>query len=421
MKKIKNVKRINLKIPFIIMCIIALVGFAVGGVYAYFGEGSYKEENSKVLNVTSADVIQKRGKYIANDRIQLANDIHVTDESFCVGDSNTAFVGTFDGCGHTVYLDYAVGKSTSTFFASIGEKGVVKNTRFVFTNVAIESNSFSGVVNINYGTIQDCMVEYKLQFNAKDGMFTPFAGVNCGVIKNIVTKGTFRYNPNLELPTEPDESEQTPTTPDESGEQEEGVEPSDTESGEESENAQDENAGSESGEEENGGNEGEEDNEENPEIPENPVEEEDETPGSIHSEEKNDDEKKIAFAGVCVYNYGELKNVLSTPRFVGFYCTLRDNYLAGKSDNVSIASVCAFSGDTNSSGTVATEKGLVSICEKTLYTSDDVRLDKFEDFASLIYDATGSISKTTIENTYDFNNTVWEIDETALCLKLKIK
>lgn len=393
MKKNKNVKRISMKIPTVIMCILSVICFGCGGVYAYFGEGSYKLEKIETITVTSVDDIKNYGMNISNNRINLANDIHITDESFCVGDKSREFVGTFDGCGYTVYFDYPIGYISTSFFSSIGEKGVVKNTKFVFADVAIAENAFSGVAKINYGTMQDCVVEYNLQFNAKDGMFTPFVGVNCGTVKNIVVQGTFRYNPELDV-------------------NHLGLEPSDGDNelpnGDDSGAVDNEDVG-------NGGNDETDSNDEENNEP--PVD----TGGSQHSAQKNDNEKQIAFGGVCVYNYGELKNSMSSPCFVGFYCTDRDNYLAGRSDNVSIAAVCAFSVNDSSTDGAAAESGLVSISEKTLYTSDDARVDRYENFGLLIYDVNGAVTKTVIENTYDFNNTVWEIDETNLCLKLKIK
>ena len=63
----------------------------------------------------------------------------------------------------------------------------------------------------------------------------------------------------------------------------------------------------------------------------------------------------------------------------------------------------------------------MSICEKTLYTSDDLRVVKYENFAAIVHDTNGAFTKTVIENTYDFNNTVWEIDETEFKLKLNVK
>lgn len=420
MKKIKNVKRISMKIPAVIMCILSVICFGCGGLYTYFGEGSYKLEKIETITVTSVDDIKNYGMNISNNRVNLANDIHVTDESFCVGDKNREFVGTFDGCGHTVYFDYPIGYISTSFFSSIGEKGVVKNTKFVFKDVAIAENAFSGVAKINYGTMQDCVVEYNLQFNAKDGMFTPFVGVNCGTVKNIVVQGTFRYNPELDMShlyPEPSDGEGDSELP--NGDEVESNPPdtgSDTGLGDDilQENENDSDA-VDNEDVENGGN-GETDpnDEENNEPPTDIT-------GSQHSAQKNDNEKQIAFGGVCVYNYGELKNSMSSPRFVGFYCTDRDNYLAGRSDNVSIASVCAFSVNDGSTEGAAAESGLVSISEKTLYTSDDARVDRYENFGLLIYDVNGAVTKTVVENTYDFNNTVWEIDETNLCLKLKIK
>lgn len=350
--KQKNVKRVNIKIPAIVMCVVSVVCLVCGGLYAYFGEGSFKMESRATIEIETAKDIETLGASIDNNYIKLAKDIRVSNEDFCVGDRDAEFSGTFDGCGHTVYLDYSVGKTATSLFSSVARKGVIKNTRFVFSNVTVSGEAFSGVVKINYGTIQDCVVEYALQFNSKEGMYTPFVAVNCGVVKNIVTSGTFKYA------------------------------------------LDDVVAGN--------------------------------AAGSWHSETKNDDEKKIAFASACVYNYGKLKNVISTPRFVGFYCTNRDNYLAGRCDNVSVAAVCAFScenGVTSKKGDSAksTESGLVAVCEKTLYTSDDSRLDKFESFASLIFDVDGAVDKTIIENTYDFNNTVWQIDEKALCLKLIVQ
>ena len=213
--------------------------------------------------------------------------------------------------------------------------------------------------------------------------------MNYGVIKNIVTSGTFTYDlqtgDNLYAATANELDANDPVTPPDEGDGEPDTPP-----------------------------DGEK------EEPDDPVPDTDEG-NSCHSAVKNDDEKKIAFAGACIYNFGELKNVISTPRYIGFYCTSRENYLAGRSENVAIAAVCSFTGGRSGSDAVPFEGGIVSIHEKALYTSDDARLTVYESFSSLIFDADGALIKTVIENTYDFNNNIWEIDEKALCLKLKIK
>lgn len=394
--KTKNRKKIPLKVPAIIICVFSVFSFAGGGLYAYFGEGSFDAECSRVLTVNDAADIEKRGKNIANDRVTLANDIHITDASFSVGE-DAAFSGVFDGCGYTVYLDYPVGDSDTSLFSAVAEDGVIKNTRFVFTDVSVEGQSFSGVAKINYGTVRDCAVEYSMKLDAKEGMFTPFIAINCGVIKSIVVQGTVMYK---------------------SGDAEETAEATfayipNEEAGETTDGDV-----NDSDETENDGESGDTENPQEPEEPDVPSQIPEGTT-SIHSQIKNANEKKIALAGVCVYNYGELKSVISTPRFIGFYCTNRDNYLAGRCENVAISSVCAFSGEEEHGGKIPVESQLVSICEKTLYTADDTRVDKFESFAELIFDANGALNKTLIENTYDFNNNVWEIDEQALCLKFK--
>lgn len=398
-RRAKNVKKINLKVPVIVTSVLCVLFFVGGGAIAFWGGGSYVFEKSITVTVASPDDIIKLGKSISNDNIKLANDIHITNASFSVG--GEAYSGVFDGCGHTVYFDYNTGNETTSFFSAIGKSGVVKNTRFVFTNVNVEGGFFSGVSKINYGTMQDCVVEYNLLFNAKEGAYTPFVNVNYGSIKNIVTSGTFTYDV---LSVEEQSEDGTPVD-DTSAEKEKESEDdtSVTPSPDEGE-----------GEGEGGAEKPDEGEDETPEIPEK------DDGKSIHSGIKNEDEKKIAFAGVCVYNFGELKNVISTPRYVGFYCTFRENYLAGRSENVAIASVCSFVGAQGIDGKIPTEQGLVSINEKTLYTSDDVRLDIYENFSDLIRDAEGALIKTLIENKYDFNNNIWEIDETELCLKLKI-
>ncbi len=397
MGKIKNVKKLDVKIPLIIMLTLAVVFFALGGLYAFFGDGSYKAEKSEVLRVSDIKSIVERDKFIVNDTVVLTNDIHVTDSAFTVGGKDCSFAGVFEGHGHTVYLDYGSGDASTSFFASISEKGIVKNTRFVFTSVRVNGSAFSGVAKINYGTVADCAVEYNIEISAKDGMFTPFVSVNRGTVRNIVSSGTLVLTPSTEQET-PDEGE-NPETPEPPSEEEQPETP-------------DENEPSVTPDE----NEPTSD----PDLSET-VRVKDVLRESEHASQKNEDEKKISFGSVCVYNYGMLKNVLSTPEFDGFYCTNRDNYLSGRSENVSIASVCAYTVHGEYDGKKATESGLVSICEKTLYTSDDLRVVKYENFAAIVHDTNGAFTKTVIENTYDFNNTVWEIDETEFKLKLNVK
>lgn len=187
-------KKIDKAISAFSIVALILCFAAMGAAFAKgFSEDLYFHlENSQQLEISSTEDILEAGEAIYNDHLVLTQDIHVSDRAFRIGTSERPFSGTFDGNGYTVYFDYTLGDQDTSLFGCIDEGGVVKNTRFVFGNVAVDGNTFGGIAKINFGTIQDCKIECAniTIFNNK-GIYSPCVITNKGTIKNIVVDCAF--------------------------------------------------------------------------------------------------------------------------------------------------------------------------------------------------------------------------------------
>lgn len=173
----------------IILCICAL---ALGFMKSQSDDLYYDLESSAKVEISSVDDIVALGEAIYNDECVLIDDIHITDNSFRIGTSERPFAGTFDGKGHTIFLDYASAVQDTSLFSCIESGGVVKNTRFVFGNITLDGNSFGGLAKINYGTVQDCKIECAgITIDNNIGIYSPCVIANNGTISNVVVDCSF--------------------------------------------------------------------------------------------------------------------------------------------------------------------------------------------------------------------------------------
>lgn len=173
----------------IILCVCA---FALGFVVTQQDDAYYNLEKSRTVEISSEDDIIALGDSIYNDSCILTADIHITDSALRIGTSERSFSGTFDGNGHTVYIDYTSVSQDVSLFGCIEADGVVKNTRFVFGNIAVEGNTYGGIARINYGIIKDCKIECSnILIDNNSGIYSPCVTTNMGTISNIVVECAF--------------------------------------------------------------------------------------------------------------------------------------------------------------------------------------------------------------------------------------
>lgn len=173
----------------IILCVCAL---ALGFIKSQSDDLYFDLENPKKVEISSVDDIVALGESIYNDECVLTEDIHITDNTFRIGTSDRPFSGTFNGNGHTVFLDYTSAGQDTSLFSCIEAGGIVKNTKFVFGNIAVDGNTFGGIAKINYGTIQDCKIECDdIKIDNNIGIYSPCVITNNGTIANIVVDCLF--------------------------------------------------------------------------------------------------------------------------------------------------------------------------------------------------------------------------------------
>lgn len=176
----------------IIAIILCVCGLCLGFIKSQSDDLYYNLEKSRKVEIFSVEDIMALGESIYNDECILGSDIHITDNSFRIGSIIRAFAGTFDGKGHTVYLDYNTANQDTSLFSCIEASGVVKNTRFVFSNLSVEGNMYGGIAKINYGTIQNCKIECAdILIDNNIGIYSPCIITNNGTLTNIVVDCTF--------------------------------------------------------------------------------------------------------------------------------------------------------------------------------------------------------------------------------------
>lgn len=120
-------------------------------------------EDGKTYTVTTAEGL-KAVADIANNgnlhiNITLTENINLTDmEWMPIGTESQLYTGTFDGGGHTITGLTVTGSNNYVgLFGNIGSGGTVKNV--VLENVNITGSSYvGGVVGVNRGTIENCVV-----------------------------------------------------------------------------------------------------------------------------------------------------------------------------------------------------------------------------------------------------------------------
>jgi hypothetical protein len=173
----------------IVLCVCAL---CLGFLKSQSEDLYYNLENSKKVEISRVEDITSLGEEIYNNECVLTKDIYITDGSIRIGTTERPFAGTFDGKGHTVYLEFNTANQDTSLFGCIDTFGVVKNTRFVFSSITVDGNTYGGIAKINYGTIQDCKIECaNIKINNNIGIYSPCVITNKGTIVNMVVDCTF--------------------------------------------------------------------------------------------------------------------------------------------------------------------------------------------------------------------------------------
>ena len=121
-----------------------------------------------------ADLVNGTDRQYANKFVKLAADIGSEEDPFTVsiGKPESAFCGTFDGAGHTVYLQIDAGSDAGLF--GHAENATIKN---IVTDGTVESNCFTaGIVGSAYDTVlSGCINNADVFSRGKAGGITAYA------------------------------------------------------------------------------------------------------------------------------------------------------------------------------------------------------------------------------------------------------
>lgn len=182
--------------PRTVMCVILCLILSVCGyIYSTQFNGYFAEKIDNLV-VTDGESLIDAQNNLYNDNITLAEDIRISDGSFSFGNPNNPFVGSFDGNGHTVYVDYD-GVTECSLFNYIGSAGIVKNTNFVFSDCTVSASTYGAIALISYGTIQDCTVSFeRMKIAQSTGYYSSLVAINHGTISHVVVDGTFNASTN---------------------------------------------------------------------------------------------------------------------------------------------------------------------------------------------------------------------------------
>ncbi|MGN0813402.1 MAG: hypothetical protein ACI4MQ_07840 [Candidatus Coproplasma sp.] len=168
----------------IILCLCALcLGFLKSQSEDLFFNLEYPQK----VGISNFQELTALGETVYNNEIVLTDDIHINEKDFRIGTTQRPFAGTFDGKGHTIYIDYTSVDQSTSIFGCISALGLVKNTNFVFGNITVDDNTYGGIAKINYGTVQDCTVECSdMKIKNGKGIYSPCVTINNGTISNVI-------------------------------------------------------------------------------------------------------------------------------------------------------------------------------------------------------------------------------------------
>ena len=171
---------------------------SISSAYSWYGNGSansFTISNAAQLAGFARIVSGKTGEGgpaqsdFKGKTVTLSADINLTDQWVSIGDGSPAnpFAGTFDGNGKTIFGLYYFNTYgfSSGLFDRVGEGGIVKN--IVLTDIDITFGySGGGVVDYNYGTVQNCYVTGSIAGGSSVG---GVVGTNYGTVQNCSFSG----------------------------------------------------------------------------------------------------------------------------------------------------------------------------------------------------------------------------------------
>ncbi len=189
----KNKKKDTSLRVFLIISIFLCLGAVFAGYWLSTSSKSYFGlEKVERVEVYKEEDITSLGETIYNNEIVLKADIHITQNSFCFGNSERPFNGTFNGNGHTVYCDFSNVEEGMSLFGNIDSDAVINNTNFVFGNMAVNGSAYAGIAKVNYGTIKDCAVSFGSYQISNKGIYSAVVEINHGSVINLTVGCTFK-------------------------------------------------------------------------------------------------------------------------------------------------------------------------------------------------------------------------------------
>lgn len=163
--------------------------------------------------ITSAEELTWVGVQVKNGfngiNVVLANDIVFGADSSQTSsrlwtpigkDTTTAYAGTFDGAGHTIYGYYVEQGTFAGLFGALSPDGVIKNLRVANNKVTVTEAiaTAGGIVAFNRGLVDNCENSGTVDVTTKAYAAGGVAGINEGVVSNSSNYGAITSKHNYQ-------------------------------------------------------------------------------------------------------------------------------------------------------------------------------------------------------------------------------
>ena len=125
----------------------------------------------------------------------LTADIDLGTNNTKIGRNNNGYLGTFDGAGHTITIDFSTGTDGEgpALFHSLDQRAIVKRLKVQGTLHAQQYKHTAAIANYSSGVIRDCFVDVHVEANFADNADASIGGIvgqlnKVALIENCLSK-----------------------------------------------------------------------------------------------------------------------------------------------------------------------------------------------------------------------------------------
>lgn len=125
----------------------------------------------------------------------LTADIDLGTNNTKIGRNNFDYLGTFDGAGHTITIDFSEGTDGEgpALFRSIGQRAIVTRLKVQGTITAAKYKHSATIANYSSGVIRNCFADIVVKANFADNADASIGGIagqlnKCALVENCLSK-----------------------------------------------------------------------------------------------------------------------------------------------------------------------------------------------------------------------------------------